>query len=225
MQKILIADDNEKICSILKEYASQHGYECIIAKDGIEAMEAFDNNSVQIVLLDVMMPRLDGIGVCRRIREKSNVPIIMISAKGEEEERILGLDIGADDYITKPFGVNEVMARIRALLRRSGKTENDIVRCKDLIIDRMNHMTTVAGHQVQLTKKEEMLLALLAAVPGKVFTRDEMMEKAWNYDSESSDRAIDTHIKRIRAKIDIYDHPGFIIKTIWGIGYKLEELS
>lgn len=225
MQKILIADDNPKICAILKEYAAAQGFAVDLASDGAQALDLADRNHYAVILLDIMMPGMDGIDVCRRIRQNSRVPIMMISAKTEEEDRILGLDIGADDYISKPFSPKEVMARVRALLRRTGETEKAHIQCGELEIDQRAHTVSVAGVPVQLTKKEEALLILMANHPGRVFTRQDFLTLAWSYDSDSNDRAVDTHIKRLRAKLDTAPHPGFALETVWGMGYKLEQTA
>jgi DNA-binding response OmpR family regulator len=225
MQKILIADDNKEIGAILKEYAAAQGFAVDIALNGLQALTMTDQNHYAVILLDIMMPGMDGIDVCRHIRQNSRVPIIMISAKTEEEDRILGLDIGADDYISKPFSPKEVMARVRALLRRTGDTEKNHIQCGELEIDQRAHMVTIAGTPIQLTKKEEALLVLMANYPGRVFTRQDFLTLAWSYDSDSNDRAVDTHIKRLRAKLDAVPHEGFSLETVWGVGYKLEKIN
>ena len=225
MQKLLIADDNMEICRILREHAAAQGFSVDIASDGTQALALAEQSHYAVVLLDIMMPGMDGVEVCRQLRRHSNVPVIMISARTEEEDRILGLDIGADDYIAKPFSPREVMARVRALLRRTGNVEKERIQCAELEIDQPAHSVTVSGIPVRLTKKEEALLVLMANNPGRIFTRQDFMTLAWSYDTESNDRAVDTHIKRIRAKLDDVPHPGFTLRTVWGIGYTLEKTN
>jgi DNA-binding response OmpR family regulator len=224
MPIMLIADDNRQITSILEEYAKKEGYEAKIAYDGRQALEAFDRHKPDIVLLDVMMPIIDGFEVCRRIREASNVPVIMITARGEDFERIMGLDIGADDYIVKPFSPAEVMARVRAVMRRIG-TENissKLFTCDNLRINMEDYMVTIDDKIVSLTKKEIEILWTLAANKNKVFTRENLLNSLWGYDYYGDSRTVDSHIKRLRSKIDNFDHKNWEIKTIWGVGYKFE---
>lgn len=180
-----------------------------------------------MVLLDVMMPKVDGFEVCRRLRGKSLVPVIMVTARGEDFEKIMGLDIGADDYIIKPFSAGEVMARVRAILRRmqprEEKTAHNIYRYSNLMIDLDKYAVTVNGSEVPLTKKEVELLWTLAKNSSKVFSRDNLLDSLWGYDYYGDSRTVDSHIKRMRAKLDKFEHPGWEIKTIWGVGYRFEE--
>ncbi|MCK9217839.1 MAG: response regulator transcription factor [Firmicutes bacterium] len=223
MAKMLIADDNKQIVSILEEYAKKEGYTPIIAFDGHQALEAFELEQPDIVLLDVMMPKVDGFDVCKEIRETSNVPIIMITAKGEDFEKIMGLDIGADDYIVKPFSPKEVMARVRAIMRRLGENHNQhILEFDNLKINLDSYMAAINGEDLSLTKKELELLWTLAANRNKVFSRDNLLDSIWGYDYYGDNRTVDSHIKRLRAKIDKYNHDKWQIKTIWGVGYKFE---
>ena len=229
MAKMLIADDNKQITSILSNYARKEGFEPVVALDGEEALRLFDEHEpdIAMVLLDVMMPKVDGFEVCRRLRGKSLVPVIMVTARGEDFEKIMGLDIGADDYIIKPFSAGEVMARVRAILRRmqprEEKTEHNIYRYSNLMIDLDKYAVTVNGSEVPLTKKEVELLWTLAKNSSKVFSRDNLLDSLWGYDYYGDSRTVDSHIKRMRAKLDKFEHPGWEIKTIWGVGYRFEE--
>lgn len=229
MAKMLIADDNKQITSILSNYARKEGFEPVVALDGEEALRLFDEHEpdIAMVLLDVMMPKVDGFEVCRRLRGKSLVPVIMVTARGEDFEKIMGLDIGADDYIIKPFTAGEVMARVRAILRRmqprEEKTAHNIYRYSNLMIDLDKYAVTVNGSEVPLTKKEVELLWTLAKNSSKVFSRDNLLDSLWGYDYYGDSRTVDSHIKRMRAKLDKFEHPGWEIKTIWGVGYRFEE--
>lgn len=229
MAKMLIADDNKQITSILSNYARKEGFEPVVALDGEEALRLFDEHEpdIAMVLLDVMMPKVDGFEVCRRLRGKSLVPVIMVTARGEDFEKIMGLDIGADDYIIKPFSAGEVMARVRAILRRmqprEEKTAHNIYRYSNLMIDLDKYAVTVNGSEVPLTKKEVELLWTLAKNSSKVFSRDNLLDSLWGYDYYGDSRTVDSHIKRMRAKLDKFEHPGWEIKTIWGVGYRFEE--
>lgn len=229
MAKMLIADDNKQITSILSNYARKEGFEPVVALDGEEALRLFDEHEpdIAMVLLDVMMPKVDGFEVCRRLRGKSLVPVIMVTARGEDFEKIMGLDIGADDYIIKPFSAGEVMARVRAILRRmqprEEKTAHNIYRYSNLMIDLDKYAVTVNGSEVPLTKKEVEFLWTLAKNSSKVFSRDNLLDSLWGYDYYGDSRTVDSHIKRMRAKLDKFEHPGWEIKTIWGVGYRFEE--
>lgn len=229
MAKMLIADDNKQITSILSNYARKEGFEPVVALDGEEALRLFDEHEpdIAMVLLDVMMPKVDGFEVCRRLRGKSLVPVIMVTARGEDFEKIMGLDIGADDYIIKPFSAGEVMARVRAILRRmqprEEKTAHNIYRYSNLMIDLDKYAVTVNGSEVPLTKKEVELLWTLAKNSSKVFSRDNLLDSLWGYDYYGDSRTVNSHIKRMRAKLDKFEHPGWEIKTIWGVGYRFEE--
>ncbi len=221
---MLIADDNKQITSILKEYAKNEGYEVKIAYDGKETLELFNKYNPDVVLLDVMMPKIDGFEVCREIRKISNVPVIMITARGEDFERIMGLDIGADDYIVKPFSPAEVMARVRAVMRRimSDNTSNRIFKYDNLTINMESYVVTIDNKNVDLTKKELEILWTLASNRNKVFTRDNLLNSIWGYDYYGDSRTVDSHIKRLRSKLDNFNHENWEIKTIWGVGYKFE---
>ena len=225
MQKMLIADDNKQITSILSEYAKKEGFDTIIATDGQDAIDKFEKYSPDIVLLDVMMPLKDGFSVCREIRKTSNVPVIMVTARGEDYEKIMGLDIGADDYIVKPFSPSEVMARVRAVLRRLNNAEKQELVFDNLTVNLDDYTVFADGNQINLTKKVLEILWTLATNKNKVFTRDNLLNSLWGYDYYGDNRTVDSHIKRLRAKLDEYPHPTWDIKTIWGVGYKFEELT
>ena len=229
MKKILIADDNKQITLILSSYAKKEGLEPIVALDGKEALEKFAQHSGELamVLLDVMMPEVDGFEVCRRLRQQSMVPIIMITARGEDYDKIMGLDIGADDYVIKPFSAPEVMARVRAVLRRIGPQESEestgqTLNYANLFINLDKYSVQIDGEDVQLTKKEIELLWTLAKNSTKVFSRDNLLDSIWGIDYFGDSRTVDSHIKRLRAKLDKYEHPLWEIKTIWGVGYRFE---
>ncbi|BBF44087.1 phosphate regulon transcriptional regulatory protein PhoB [Lachnospiraceae bacterium KM106-2] len=227
MEYILIADDNQDITDILETYAKREGYETLVSSDGEEAYEQFLKYNPNVVLLDVMMPKLDGYEVCRRIRRKSNVPVILISARGEDFEKIMGLDIGADDYIVKPFSPSEVMARVRAVLRRFKTVQKSMNHDNELVIEDMKinldeYSLYIGEEKIKLTKKEIETMWTLAGNPNKVFTRDNLLDSLWGYDYYGDSRTVDSHIKRLRAKLDQVPHPRWNIKTIWGMGYKFE---
>lgn len=228
MNKILIADDNQQITSILANYARKEGFEPLVALDGQQALELFEQHekNIDVVLLDVMMPMLDGFEVCRELRRRSMVPIIMVTARGEDFERIMGLDIGADDYILKPFSAGEVMARVRAILRRVQPREaeqQNLYSVGNLVIDLDKYLVTIGGADVTLTKKEVELLWTLAKNSSKVFSRENLLDSIWGYDYFGDSRTVDSHIKRLRAKVDKFEHEEWEIKTIWGVGYRFEE--
>lgn len=224
---LLIADDHKQITSILSDYAKKEGYTVSIANDGKEALSMFSKNTFDLVLLDVMMPEMDGFQVCREIRKTSTVPIIMVTARGEDFERIMGLDMGADDYIVKPFSPGEVMARIRAILRRISpdlkeSQDKNILHYDNLTINIEDFTVLVENEPVSLTKKEIEILYTMAKNPNKLFTRDNLLNSLWGYDYFGDARTVDSHIKRLRAKLDSCHHPNWEIKTVWGMGYKFE---
>lgn len=224
MYKLLIADDNKQITNILSGYAKNDGYTAVIAYDGVEAYELFKKENPDICLLDVMMPLMDGFELCRRLRQESTVPIIMVTARGEDYERIMGLDIGADDYIVKPFSPAEVMARVRAVMRRiepPAQSKNETV-VDNLSVDLDNYTVKISGTTITLTKKEIELLWTLATNRPKVFSRDNLLDSLWGFDYFGDTRTVDSHIKRLRSKLDAVPHPNWDIKTIWGVGYKFE---
>lgn len=222
-QKILIADDDQIVHESLGIYLKAEGFETVDVFDGAAALE---NLSPDIVLcvLDIMMPKLSGIEVCREIRKSSQLPILMLTAKGEEIDRIVGLELGADDYIVKPFSPREVVARIKAVLRRTAeqpKSDTAVITYNGLTIDLKSYTVTLRGEPVVCTPKEIEILHMLASNPGQVFTREQLLSKVWGYDFAGETRTVDTHIKRIRAKLDSTGL-GWNIKTIYGVGYKFE---
>lgn len=221
---ILVVDDNAQIVDILSQYIKKEGWPMLAAKTGEEALALFDAAEPSLILLDIMLPGVDGLEVCRRIRCVSSVPILMITAKDEDADRILGLDIGADDYIVKPFSPGEVMARIRAVLRRiPAAAEKEMLVIGELSIHLPSLSVTLSGHKLNLTRREVELLYTLAASPGRVFTRDNLLTIVWGYEFAGNYRAVDSHIKRLRAKLDAYPHDTFTIATVWGTGYKFER--
>ena len=227
MDRILIADDNLQITKIISEFVKAGGFEPVIASDGKEALDLFHKEKFAVILLDVMMPLRDGFALCREIRRTSNVPIIMITARGEDFERVMGLDIGADDYIVKPFSGEEVMARIRAILRRIDRSSSLSMSRRQLTIDSLfidldDARVTIDGQNIQLTKKELEILYTLAENDEKLFSREVLLSSLWGYDYYGDSRTVDSHVKRLRAKLDAVPHPGWQIKTVWGLGYKFE---
>ena len=226
MYNVLIADDNLQIVSILKEYCKKNNFNVTLAHDGEEILEKIRNNKFDIVLLDIMMPKKNGFDVCKEVRTFSNVPIIMITARGEDFERIMGLETGADDYIVKPFSPGEVIARIHAILRRVIPSENisqeKIFSYDNLTINLSDFTVKINDENISLTKKEIELLWLLSTNRNKVFTRENLLDSIWGYDYFGDSRTVDSHIKRLRAKLDNYEHESWNIKTIWGVGYKFD---
>jgi len=227
MSRILIADDNKDIVDILKRFAAKENLQVDVAYNGEEALDLFNKNEYDLILLDIMMPKKDGYQVCKSIRRESMVPIIMITAKGEDYEKIMGLDLGADDYIVKPFSVAEVMARIRAILRRIEKKpdQNTSLVFGNMKLDLASYTCEIEGQNVELTKKEFEILWTLASNENKVFTRENLLDSLWGYDYYGDLRTVDTHIKRLRAKLAEHSNLDTAIKTIRGVGYKFEGIA
>ncbi len=228
MARMLIADDNPQLLNILSSAARREGFEPVTALDGRQALEAFRAQPPQIVLLDVMMPELDGFQVCREIRRESNVPVIMITARGEDFEKIMGLDIGADDYIVKPFSPSEVMARVRAVLRRISRGTEEpgkLLREAGLCVNLEDYSVFVDGKPVRLTKREVDMLWTLVHGRSRAYTREMLLDLLWGYDYYGDPRTVDSHMKRLRAKLDAVPHPSWEIRTIRNVGYKFEVLS
>lgn len=222
-QRILIADDDQIVHEALGIYLRAEGFEPVDAFDGEAALAAI-TPEVVLCVLDIMMPKMSGIEVCREIRKNSQLPILMLTAKGEEIDRIVGLELGADDYIVKPFSPREVVARIKAVLRRTSehpKSDNNVISYNGLTIDLKSYTVTLRGEPVICTPKEIEILYMLASNPGQVFTREQLLSRVWGYDFAGETRTVDTHIKRIRAKLDSTGL-GWSIKTIYGVGYKFE---
>ena len=228
MYKVLIADDNKQIVSILSEYCKKNNFNVSTVFDGEAALKEIEENEFDIILLDVMMPKKDGFDVCRQVRTFSNVPIIMITARGEDYEKIMGLEIGADDYIVKPFSPGEIIARINAILRRITPKNDESAKIfiyDNLEIDLNNFTVKINNEIISLTKKEIEILWTLATNQNKVFTRENLLDLIWGFDYFGESRTVDTHIKRLRAKLDNYKHDKWNIKTIWGVGYKFDILE
>jgi len=219
MPRLLIADDNHQIVSVLDAYAKKEGFDVEVAYDGELALTMFASKSFDMVLLDVMMPKRDGFAVCKTIRKTSSVPIIMITARGEDFERIMGLDNGADDYIVKPFSPAEVMARVRAVLRRLGGGGKSF-KHDNLSVSLDEFTAHIDATPVLLTKREVELLYTLATNKNRVFSREQLLDNLWGYDYMGDTRTVDTHIKRLRAKLAVIPHPTWDIVTVWGAGYK-----
>ena len=222
-KRILLVDDEPLILKGLRFTLEQEGYEILTAADGEEALQVFFEQPVDLVLLDVMLPKLDGIQVCQRIRESSNVPILMLTAKGEDMDKILGLEYGADDYMTKPFNILEVKARIKTVLRRAAQPavneEKKIIRVHDMEVNIVNRSVTLGGKEIRLTAKEFDLLQLFITNRGKVFSRETMLETVWKYDYMGDARTVDVHIRRLREKIERNTAQPEFIFTKWGVGY------
>ena len=223
-RKIMIVDDDTNICELLRLYIEKEGYSTVIANDGEQAVELFNREQPNLILLDIMLPQMDGWQVCREIRKTSDVPIIMLTAKGEVFDKILGLELGADDYVVKPFEAKEVVARIRAVLRRTGSSDEDAVkevRWDKLVINQTNYELIVDGKQIDTPPKELELLYHLASNPNKVFTRDQLLDQVWGFEYYGDSRTVDVHVKRIREKIDGVSDK-WELRTVWGVGYKFE---
>lgn len=224
-QKIMICDDQIMIHETLGIYLENEGFEYISAMDGEEALQKYESERPDLIILDIMMPKLSGTEVCRRLREKSRVPIIMLTAKGEEIDRILGLELGADDYIVKPFSAREVVARVKAVLRRLAMAKEQpqqVLRFDGLEININNYDVRVNGERVPFTPKEVEIFQLLASHPGKVYERETILSLVWGYDFYGDTRAVDTQIKRIRQKLPADGTVNWSIKTVYGVGYKFE---
>lgn len=227
-QKILIVDDDNNIAELISLYLTKECFDNMIVNDGEEALEAFDTFKPNLVLLDLMLPGMDGYQVCREIRYKSNVPIIMLSAKGEIFDKVLGLELGADDYMIKPFDSKELVARVKAVLRRfepsakasQEKPSGKYVEYPDLVINLTNYSVLYHGESIDMPPKELELLYFLASSPNQVFTREQLLDHIWGYEYIGDTRTVDVHIKRLREKIK--DHKSWSISTVWGIGYKFE---
>ncbi len=222
--KILVVDDDSNICELLRLYLSKEGYTPLIATDGEQALDRFAAEKPDLILLDVMMPRLDGWQVCRRIRKDSQCPIIMLTAKGELFDKVLGLELGADDYIVKPFEAKEVIARIKAVLRRSGigeKKKSREVTYDNLYINMENYELRVEGKQIDTPPKEMELIYHLASNPNRVYTRDQLLDEVWGFEYYGDSRTVDVHVKRLREKLEGVSQQ-WTLKTVWGVGYKFE---
>ncbi len=224
--RILVVDDDKNICELLRLYLEKEGYEVRIANDGQEAVDLFMSWSPDLTLLDIMLPKMDGWQVCREIRKKSDSPIIMVTAKGETFDKVLGLELGADDYVSKPFDTKEVLARIKAVLRRFTNAAKAVPETKEVRFDRLyinltNYELLINDKQVDAPPKEMELLFHLASNPNKVFTRNQLLDEVWGFDYFGDSRTVDVHIKRLREKLESVSEQ-WCLKTVWGVGYKFE---
>ncbi|MGN0172478.1 MAG: response regulator transcription factor [Acutalibacteraceae bacterium] len=224
VSKIMIVDDDSNICELLRLYLEKEGFAVTIAENGARALELFEREKPDLMLLDVMMPELDGWQVCREIRKKSDCPIIMLTAKGEVFDKVLGLELGADDYVVKPFEAKEVVARVKAVLRRTNQADRREVRevsYDNLYINMENYELRVRGEQVSTPPKEMELIYHLASNPNRVYTRDQLLDEVWGFEYYGDSRTVDVHVKRLREKLDgVSDQ--WSLKTVWGVGYKFE---
>lgn len=225
--RVLIADDEKEIRDLLKKYLERELYTVDIAINGEEAIRLFEQNKYNLIILDLMMPKIDGIEVCRRLRDKTNIPILMLTAKDQEVDKILGLSIGADDYITKPFSINEVVARVKALMRRflilgsnTNTQEETVLTFKGLTIDLKKYTANVNGKEISLTGKELELLKFFASNPEQVFTKTQIFRNVWDSNYIEDDNTVMVHIRKLRKKIETNPSDPKFIQTVWGIGYK-----
>ena len=222
--KILIVDDDENICELIRLYLEKEGYETVVANDGEQAVGLALKHNPDLILLDIMLPKLDGWQVCREIRKTQETPIIMVTAKGEVFDKILGLELGADDYVTKPFDTKEVVARVKAVLRRSNdknKKQISEVKYDKLRINLTNYELEVEGKQIDTPPKELELIYHLANNPNRVYTRDQLLDEVWGFDYYGDSRTVDVHVKRLREKLENISSE-WSLKTVWGVGYKFE---
>ncbi|KGK89260.1 response regulator transcription factor [Clostridium sp. HMP27] len=220
--KVLVVDDDNNICEVIKMYLENAGYEVRVSNDGKEAQEAFLEYKPELVLLDIMLPHIDGVDVLKWIRKDSEIPVIMLTAKGETFDKVLGLELGADDYIVKPFEPKELLARIKAVLRRySSENENkEVLKFEDLMVDSNSYNVIYKGEEVKMPPKEFELLHYLASNKNRVFTREQLLCEVWGYDYPGDSRTVDVHVKRLREKLQ--GGSNWSIETVWGVGYKFE---
>ncbi len=222
--KVLIVDDDKNIVELIKINFQSEGFETVVAYNGLEAVEKFKDENPSIVIMDVMMPEMDGKEACKEIRKTSDTPIIMLTAKGETLDKIIGLELGADDYIVKPFETQELMARVKAVLRRTknqSETSNEALEFQNLSVNISNYELKINQKIVEVPPKELELLYFLASNPNRVFTREQLLEKVWGFDYYGDSRTVDVHIKRLREKLEGIDG-NWQLKTVWGVGYKFE---
>ena len=229
-QKILIVDDDANIAELISLYLTKEMYETTVASDGEEALRAYRSFRPDLIMLDLMLPGIDGYEVCRRIRQESRTPIIMLSAKGETFDKVLGLELGADDFMVKPFDPKELVARVKAVLRRTfvpreepEEKDNETVRYPGLVVSQANYAVEYKGKSLYMSPKELELLYFLASQPNRVFTREQLLDHIWGYEYAGDTRTVDVHIKRLREKLEENEH--WAISTVWGIGYKFETRS
>lgn len=224
MNSIMVVDDDFNICELIRLILKKEDFKVIVANDGISALEKLEIDKINLIILDIMMPNMDGWEFCREVRKFSNIPIIMLTAKSEINQKVKGFDIGADDYLTKPFEPEELVARVKALLKRCNISISKSVEIGKVTIDQNKYMVKTSSEDVTLPRKEFELLFMLAGAPGKTFLRDRLIEDIWGYDFEGNERTLDVHIGRIRDRFpqDLY---GFKITTIRGVGYRLEVVK
>ncbi len=224
-QTILIADDDANICELVRLYLEKEGFETVVCLDGERALEIWRGGGIDLLILDIMMPKKDGVTVCREIRQESKTPIIMLTAKGETFDKVLCFELGADDYVVKPFENKELVARVKAVLRRSSgdakNNEEKVVTCDKMTINLTNYELTLDGNKTDIPPKELELLYYLASHPNRVFTREQLLEDVWGFDYFGDSRTVDVHIKRIREKIEGLSE-NWQLKTVWSVGYKFE---
>ncbi|MBR1970294.1 MAG: response regulator transcription factor [Clostridia bacterium] len=224
-QRILIADDDANICELVRLYLEKEGYETTVCFNGEKALEIFRTGGTDLIILDIMMPKIDGVTVCREIRKESKVPIIILSAKGETFDKVMCLELGADDYVVKPFEGKELIARVKAVLRRTGyekEEENEkIIQYEGITINLTNYELTLDGKAIDIPPKELELLYFLASHPNRVYTREQLLEDVWGFDYFGDSRTVDVHVKRLREKIEKFEDR-WGIKTVWSVGYKFE---
>ena len=223
-QKVLVVDDDRNICELIRLYLEKEGFSVVLAYDGQSAVELFKETTPSVVLLDIMLPKMDGFQVCREIRRISNIPIIMLTAKGETFDKVLGLELGADDYMVKPFENKELVARIKAVLRRYDPKDNKDkeVIYPNIVINLTNYELKINGNVIDIPPKELELLYYLATNPNKVFTREQLLETVWGFDYFGDSRTVDVHVKRLREKLELAGEQNWQLKTVWGVGYKFE---
>jgi DNA-binding response OmpR family regulator len=221
---VLVVDDEAMVAEVVGRYLRREGYEVVSAADGAAALEAAQTHRPDLVVLDLMLPKIDGLEVCRRLRARSQVPVIMLTAKGEEMDRIIGLELGADDYLPKPFSPRELVARVKAVLRRANPEgqQGDLLEFEDLTIDPAGRTVRVGLSPVELTAKEFDLLLFLARGRGRVFTREELLDKVWDYEYFGDPGTVTVHVRRLRSKIEHDPARPTHVKTVWGVGYKFE---
>lgn len=224
-QTILIADDDANICELVRLYLEKEGFETVVCFNGEKALEIYRSGGIDLAVLDIMMPKTDGVTVCREIRKDSKMPIIMLTAKGETFDKVLCFELGADDYVVKPFEGKELVARVKAVLRRSAMTEKEdeekVVSYENITINLTNYELILGGKSIDIPPKELELLYYLASHPNRVFTREQLLEDVWGFDYFGDSRTVDVHVKRLREKIEGYDEK-WQLKTVWSVGYKFE---
>jgi len=225
-KKIMVVDDDLNICELLRLYLERDGYYVLICGDGQSALDRFESFNPDLIILDIMMPKMDGWQVCSQVRKKSDVPIIMVTAKGEVFDKVLGLELGADDYVTKPFDTNEIIARVKAILRRSDMKKNLLesekeVQFENLTVSLTKYQVKIGDRVVEMPPKELELLFHLASNPNRVFTRDQLLDEVWGFEYFGDSRTVDVHIKRLREKLEGASDK-WALNTVWGVGYKFE---